>query len=62
MSKAARFWILILIVGLVAGVTGVIEYGWQQPGDTIGAAVWIALALSVVLMIRRDSRKNRLRS
>jgi serine/threonine protein kinase len=47
---------LLLVAGLLAGVVGVIKYGWQNPGDTIGAAVWLVLALSVVTMIRRESR------
>jgi hypothetical protein len=56
MSKTAKMWILILAAGLVAGILGIIQYGWQHPGDTIGAAVWIVLALSVAVMIRRESR------
>ena len=56
MSKTAKTWILILAAGLVAGVLGIIEYGWQHPADTIGAAAWFVLALSVALMIRRESR------
>ena len=56
MSKVTKTWILILVAGLVAGVVGVIKYGWQNPGDTIGALVWLVLALSVVTMIRRESR------
>jgi len=59
MTKFAKTWILILAVGLVAGLVGVIESGWQSPGDTIGASVWLVLALCVALMIRRESR-NRL--
>lgn len=58
MSKAARVWILILGAGLVAGVVGVIKNGWQHPGDTIGATVWLALALSTGLTIRRQSRNR----
>ena len=50
MSKAARAWILILGAGLVAGLVGVVQNGWQQPGDTIGATVWFALALSTALI------------
>lgn len=56
MSKTAKTWILILAAGLVAGVLGIIQYGSQHPRDTIGAAVWIVLALSVAVMIRRESR------
>ena len=56
MNKTAKMWILILAAGLVAGILGIIQYGWQHPGDTIGAAVWIVLALSVAVMIRRESR------
>ena len=57
MTKAAKIWILILTVGLVAGLIGVIENGWQNPGDTIGVSVWLVLALCVALMIR-ESRKR----
>jgi len=35
MSKAAKTWILILAAGLLAGVLGIIEYGWQHPVDTV---------------------------
>jgi hypothetical protein len=58
MSKSAKAWILILIAGLVAVVVGVIQHGWQYPADAIGATVWVVLALSVVLMIRRESRNR----
>jgi hypothetical protein len=56
MSKTSKMWILILAAGLVAGVLGIVQYGWQRPGDTIGAAVWTILALSVAVMIRRELR------
>lgn len=56
MTKTAKMWLLILAAGLVAGIVGIIQYGWQRPGDTIGATVWIVLALSVAVMIRRESR------
>jgi hypothetical protein len=58
MSKAARVWILILGAGLVAGVAGITQDGWQHPGDTIGATVWLALALSTALTIRCQSRNR----
>jgi hypothetical protein len=32
MSKVTKTWILILVAGLLAGVVGVIKYGWQKPG------------------------------
>jgi len=55
MNKTARVLMVILIAGLVAGVAGVVEHGWQHPGDTIGAAVWLAVAMLFVLAIRHES-------
>ena len=52
---AARVLIVILVAGLVAGVTGVVEHGWQHPGDTIGAAFWLLLAILFVSAIRHKS-------
>ena len=45
---------IILIAGLVAGVAGVVEHGWQHPADTIGAAVWLGIAMLFVLEIRHS--------
>jgi len=58
MSKSAKAWILILAAGLVGGVVGIAKYGWQYPADAIGVTVWLVLVLSVVLMIRRESRNR----
>jgi peptidoglycan/LPS O-acetylase OafA/YrhL len=55
MNKSARVLIVILVAGLVAGLAGVVEHGWQHPGDTIGAAVWLLLAMLFVLAIRHKS-------
>ena len=55
MNKSARVLIVILVAGLVAGVVGVVEHGWQHPGDTIGAAVWLLLAMLFVVAIRHKS-------
>jgi peptidoglycan/LPS O-acetylase OafA/YrhL len=55
MNKSARVLIVILIAGLVAGVAGVVEHGWQHPGDTIGTAVWLLLAMLFVLAILHKS-------
>jgi hypothetical protein len=41
---------------MIVGIKSPFQYGWQHPGDTIGAAVWIVLALSVAVMIRRETR------
>ncbi|HXW92149.1 MAG TPA: hypothetical protein VEK33_16485 [Terriglobales bacterium] len=46
MRKAASVWSLILGAGLVADVVGVIRSGWQHPGDTIAATVWLALIIN----------------
>ena len=46
---------IILVAGLVAGVAGVFEHGWQHPADTIGAAVWLGIAMLFVLEIRRSN-------
>jgi hypothetical protein len=55
MNKTAKVLLVILSAGLVAGVAGVVEHGWQHPGDTIGAAVWLAVAFLFALEIRRES-------
>jgi hypothetical protein len=58
MNKSARVLIVILAAGLVAGVAGVVEHGWQQPGDTIGASVWLLVAILFMLSIRRKSPRR----
>jgi len=35
-NKTARVFAIILIPGLLAGMAGVFENGWQHPGHTIG--------------------------
>lgn len=55
-NKSARVLIVILTAGLVAGVAGLAEHGWQHPADTIGAAVWLVLAILFVLVIRHELR------
>ena len=55
MNKTAKILVIILIAGFVAGVAGVVEHGWQHPGDTIGAAVWLGVAILLVLAIRHES-------
>jgi hypothetical protein len=55
MNKTARVLIVVLVAGLVAGVAGVVEHGWQHPGDTIGATVWLLVAVLFVLSIRQKS-------
>jgi uncharacterized ion transporter superfamily protein YfcC len=57
-NKTAKVLMIILIAGLVAGVAGVVERGWQHPGDTIGAAVWLGMAVLFVLEIRRGSSRR----
>jgi hypothetical protein len=54
MNKTAKVLMIILIAGLVAGVAGVVEHGWQHPADTIGAAVWLGIATLFVLEIRHS--------
>ena len=58
MNKSARVLIVILVAGLVAGAAGVVEDGWQHPGDTIGAAVWLLLATLFVLAIRHKAPRR----
>ena len=57
-EQVRKVWILILVASLVGGVVGIAKYGWQYPADAIGVTVWLVLALSVVLRIRRESRKR----
>jgi hypothetical protein len=54
-NKTAKVLMIILIAGLVAGAAGVVEHGWQHPADTIGAAVWLGIAMLFVLEIRRSN-------
>jgi len=54
-NKTAKVLMIILVAGLVAGVAGVFEHGWQHPADTIGAAVWLGIAMLFVLEIRRSN-------
>jgi peptidoglycan/LPS O-acetylase OafA/YrhL len=58
MNKSARVLIVILAAGLVAGIAGLVEHGWQHPGDTIGAAVWLLVAMLFVLAIRHKSPRR----
>jgi type IV secretory pathway TrbD component len=57
MNKSARVLIVILAAGLVAGIAGFVEHGWQH-GDTIGAAVWLLVAMLFVLAIRHKSPRR----
>lgn len=57
-NKTAKVLMIILIAGLVAGVAGVVEHGWQHP-DTIGGAVWLGIAILFVLEIRRSNADER---
>ena len=54
--KVARAWIVILAVGLALGLFGLLEKGWQHPGDTIVLAVWTILAVCVIVFVRRQSQ------
>jgi uncharacterized ion transporter superfamily protein YfcC len=56
-TRATKAWILILAAGLVSGLLGVAEYGWNI-GDTIGFAFWIALAICVAIIVRRDNKTS----
>lgn len=53
-NKTAKILMIILIAGLVAGVVGVVEQGWQHPADTIGAAVWLVITMLFVWEIRHS--------
>jgi type IV secretory pathway TrbD component len=53
-NKTARVLMIILVAGLVAGVVGVVEHGWQHPADTIGAAVWLGIAMLFVWELRHS--------
>lgn len=54
-SKVARIWGLVLAAGLVAGLLGVWEDGWQT-GDTIGLIVWSILLFCVLSVVRKETR------
>jgi hypothetical protein len=56
-SKVARMWGLILAAGLVAGLLGVWENGWQM-GDTIGLIVWFILLFCVVSVVRKEKQTS----
>jgi uncharacterized ion transporter superfamily protein YfcC len=53
-NKTAKVLLIILIAGLVAGVAGVVEHGWQHPADTIGATVWLGIVMLFVWEIRQS--------
>ena len=53
-NKTAKVLLIILMAGLVAGVAGVVEHGWQHPADTIGVAVWLGIAMLFLCEIRHS--------
>ena len=54
-SKGIRLWLAILVVGLLAGLLGIWQEGWNI-GDVFGFAGWLTVAALVLIAIPNENR------